>query len=207
MRTQRKGARVALVVATMLALVGLTATGAAAQSDDTTPTTAPTVTAPQASATVTGQPTVSGTLDDESIRVLIDNCEVGTAEVFIDGIPVATVTLTDDATAADFEAAASSTVVVAIPEGASPPYQVTVVCENGTADTIVTVPVAQTPDEGADAPQEEGGAAGGGTGSGGGSLPLTGGGDTLVPLARGAAVAVAVGALMVLASRRRTAVA
>ena len=194
MRTQRAGARLALAVAAMFAVLGVFASAAAAQSDgdtdQTTPTTAPTITAPQASATVTGQPTVSGTLEDESIRVLIDNCELGTAEVFIDGISVATVTIADSA---------GAQVVVAIPDGATPPYQVTVVCDNGTADTLVTVPVVQVPDEDAEAPQEEGGA-----GAGGGNLPLTGGGDTLVPLARGAAVAAAVGALMILATRRRT---
>ena len=198
MRTQRAGARLALVVAAMFAVLGIFASGASAQQP-------PDVTAPQASATVTGQPTVSGTLEDESIRVLIDNCEVGTAEIFIDGISVAVVTLTDDTTAtatgADFEAAASSSVVVPIPDGATPPYQVTVVCENGTADTLVTVPVVQVPDDDAEAPQEEGGA-----GAGGGNLPLTGGGDTLVPLARGAAVAAAIGALMILATRRRNTV-
>ena len=183
MRTQRAGARLALAVAAMFTILGIFASGVAAQEP-------PEVTAPQASATVTGRPSVSGTLEDESIRVLIDNCEPGTADVFIDGIPVATVTITDDS---------GAEVVVAIPDGATPPYQVTVVCDNGTADTIVTVPVVQVPDEDATAPQEEGGA-----GAGGGNLPLTGGGDTLVPLARGAAVAAALGALMVLATRRRS---
>ncbi|MEM9036992.1 MAG: acid shock protein [Actinomycetota bacterium] len=187
----RKGL-VGLVAAALGMLLG----SGVATAQDTVPTP------PQASATVTGLPTVSGSLEDETIRVLIENCEVGTAIITIDDIEVATVTITADAaaTAASVEAAATGEVVVAIPDGAEPPYDVDVTCSNGVASTVVNLPTAQVPetDDDAQAP-----GAGGGAGDGEGSLPLTGGGSTLVPLARGAAVAVAAGALMVLATRTR----